>query len=170
MTRVFDVDNLAVRVLHQSYIVWLTVSARLKKILISESADWAELQTGVMFVVWGIWFLTLHLSHVTGLKSSIWAIQVLSEVAPITFWGVGFIVLGAATLYGVLLDVMKLRKFIAFISFIWWLELFLICLSSATLDAVLTIPTTLVFALSSAWCHVRLVRHAAMVDHLTYRG
>lgn len=122
--------------------------ARLLDILLNYDFEFAELEGGVLSLIWGVWMLLPI--------SADWysAFDILIQIAPGTVWATAFITIGAAQLYGVATRSYQVRRHATFFSLLLWLCTSLLV---ALIDwHIPTVPLTMAFSFGAAWGYVRI--------------
>ncbi len=127
------------------------VLLRIKEILLRRDIEYAELQACLLSVLWGVWLLFLNPfddprgQHLYGIMMSYAADEI---------WGTLFLVLGVLQLYALASNKPNERAIFMLFSFAWWSAIFLT--QVVAVPSSMTVPTTFLFSLSSAWGFVRI--------------
>lgn len=128
---------------------------RLREIVLGQGTDWAELQAAVLMLLLGIWLLfCVHIA-----ADDLDAVyQVLFQEIPGSFWGICFVVLGSLIMYGLLWEKRRVRIVTSMLAFAWWCHVLVLYIQHSPTG--FAVPASLMLAISSGWCHVRLVGHS----------
>ncbi len=125
--------------------------SRLHDILWRRDIEYAEFQSCTIALLWGLWLLLFQpfdspiLQAIYGYMMSYAADEV---------WGVMFLVLGVGQTYALIVRNQPMRAGLMLLSFAWWSSIFL--MQAVQTPGTLPVPTTFMFALSSAWGFVRI--------------
>ncbi len=126
------------------------VFGRLWAVLFTKDFEYSELQNGVVMTLWGLWMLLFTADD----QAFSQAIAVLNSFAPEDVWSCMFIVIGLLKLYGLLWEVLKVRRAASMLAFVYWFYIFLALVSTS--PQLFAVPISLTFALSAVWGHTRL--------------
>ncbi len=132
---------------------WRALLERIQEIVLKKDFEYAELQGGLVSVLWGIWFITLadkidaqHMaSYVT-----------LMRFADHAVWGALFLILGLAQIYGLIRQVYRVRRTTSLFAVVVWL--YVTILFGLEDWHALVFPTTAAFAVGAAWGFIRIGR------------
>lgn len=113
---------------------------RLESILFHADTIPVEIVVGVSSLLWGIWFLV-----------PVGALSVPGLLLPLWCWGLLFVAAALFQIHGALLHNNRIRRFSAMSMFLLWTFALLV----AVFNLGVFIPTSLLFALTSAWIHLR---------------
>lgn len=126
------------------------VTSRLFKILFTEDFEYAELQNGLVMILWGLWMLLFTEPDAAFVE----AYRAMLSQAPEALWASLFLLIGVTKLYALLWEVTPLRKAASMLAFVYWFFTFLtIAVASPYTFAV---PVTFIFSVSAVWSHVRV--------------
>jgi hypothetical protein len=131
------------------------ISHRLREIFFYNDYDPVEFIIGVATVVWGAW-----VGNPFWDAFSIAPHAQFLELAPEWVWGLFIGVLGGVHLTAVTVDVIKLRKQVAFLSFLSWLFILL----TFGVERIYGPATSLYFiiTLAQAWVYLRYARRGVV--------
>lgn len=126
------------------------VFGRLWAVLFTKDFEYSELQNGVVMTLWGLWMLVFADNDAAFSQ----AISIMSGVAPEDLWAAMFVAIGVLKLYGLLWDVLKVRRAASMLAFVYWFYIFLALVTTS--PGLFAVPISLTFALSAVWGHARL--------------
>lgn len=126
------------------------VFGRLWAVLFTKDFEYSELQNGVVMTLWGLWMLAFSAED----QAFSQAISILNGIAPEDVWSTMFVSIGLLKLYGLLWEVLKVRRAASMLAFVYWFYIFLALVSTS--PQLFAVPISLIFALSAVWGHTRL--------------
>ncbi len=124
---------------------------RLKEILFHRDIEYAELQACLLSLFWGLWLILFQPFDEPLLK---YLYGLMSNFGPDEVWGGFFVMLGVGQTYALVTNYRALRASLMLVSFAWWSAIFLML--AFQVHGALSVPTTFLFSLSSAWGFVRV--------------
>jgi hypothetical protein len=126
------------------------VFGRLWAVLFTKDFEYSELQNGVVMTLWGAWMLGFS-DHDAAFSK---AIGIMNDIAPEDLWAGMFVAIGMLKLYGLLWDVLAVRRAASMLAFVYWFYIFLALVTTS--PQLFAVPVSLTFALSAVWGHTRL--------------
>lgn len=123
--------------------------SKLRKLLFQYDWEIVEIQGAIFKIVWGIW-LFLPFDTFTGLD----VYDALRKVTNETTWGIFVIVLGLIHLWAISSGVIKYRRTMIFVAFLFWIFISVVFGVSRIGSAL--IPLTIVIAFFLAVNYLRL--------------